>query len=56
MHQVRTHDDQSVAKYRQETTVDKVIVPLSREIESLRAEFIAILAKLQKVRLNAQFY
>lgn len=48
--QVRTHDDSSVAKYRHETTVDKVIVPLSREIEDLRTKFIDIIKLLQDVR------
>ena len=48
--QVRTYDDPSVAKYRQHTTMDKTLVPLSREIEGLRDQFNAVLTKLQDVR------
>lgn len=51
---MRTHEDPSVSKYRKETTIDKMIVPLSREIEDLRAQFNVILTKLQDVRLSGR--
>lgn len=38
--EVRTHDDPSVAPYRNETLIDKVVVPLSPPLEALKAEFV----------------
>jgi ERCC4-related helicase len=51
--EVRVLDDPSIAKYRRETTVDKVCVPLSPALEALRAEFSAVVDSLVKFLIKA---
>ena len=40
--EVRTHDDDDVKKYQNDTLIDKIVVPLSPALESLRKEFHAV--------------